>query len=106
MNNYSDKLKSLVRVTPDQPLLGEMCNLTEKQRKTAEGVAEKLNEKATQIALGSREVDMFDVLAARVRSGQSIHVNGQLDDVQGKLHVALVNRLRSETGMPVHVIHS
>lgn len=52
------------------------------------------------------EVDMFDALAARVRAGEPIHVSGQLDEVQGRLHVALVNRLRRETGLPVHVVHS
>ena len=52
------------------------------------------------------EVDMIEPLAEKVRAGEPIHVTGPLDDVQGKLHVALVNRLREMTGMPVHVIHS
>jgi hypothetical protein len=52
------------------------------------------------------EVDLFDVLAARVRAGEPIHVAGPLDEVQGQLHVALVNRLRRETGLPVQVLHS
>lgn len=51
------------------------------------------------------EVEIFDVFAARVRAGDPIYVTGHLDDVQGHLHVALVNRLRMETGMPVHVIY-
>lgn len=33
MSNYSDQLRGLVRVAADQPLLGEMCQLTEEQRK-------------------------------------------------------------------------
>ena len=52
------------------------------------------------------EVDLFDVFAARVRAGEPIHVTGPQDDVQGRLHAALVNRLRQETGKPVHVIHN
>lgn len=52
------------------------------------------------------EIDLFDVLAARVRAGQPIHVTGQLDETLGRLHLAMVNRLRAETGMAVHVIHS
>ena len=52
------------------------------------------------------EIDMVDVLAKGVEAGQPLHVTGQLDDVQGRLHVSLVNRLRIETGKPVYVIHS
>lgn len=47
----------------------------------------------------------YDVLAYRVRNGDPIYVHGDLDDAKGRLHVALVNRLRHETGMPVRVIH-
>lgn len=52
-----------------------------------------------------QEVDMFDALAARVRAGEPIYVSGTLDDVSGKMHIAMVNRLREMTGMPVHIIH-
>lgn len=51
------------------------------------------------------EIDMIDVLAQKVRAGEPIYVTGPLDEVQGKTHVALINRLRETTGMPVHVIH-
>ena len=52
------------------------------------------------------DIDMVDALAKGVRSGQPIQVTGPLDDVQGRLHVALINRLRQETSKPVYVIHS
>lgn len=52
------------------------------------------------------EIDMVEAIASRVRTDNPVHVMGPLDDVQGRLHVALVNRLRQESGKPVHVIHS
>ena len=52
------------------------------------------------------EMDMFDLLAARVRAGEPIHVSGPLDDVQGRLHIAMINRLTRETGMYVRVIYN
>jgi hypothetical protein len=52
------------------------------------------------------EIDMAEVIASRVRADQSVYIVGPLDDVQGRLHVALVNRLRQETGKQVHVIYS
>lgn len=54
---------------------------------------------------GSNENDMIEALEARVRAGQPIHVTGPLNDVSGKMHIAMVNRLREMTGMPVIVIH-
>lgn len=54
----------------------------------------------------NKEVDMFDVFAARVRAGDPIHVSGPLDEAQARLHVALINRLTHETGRYVHVIYS
>ena len=54
----------------------------------------------------SPEIDLFDALAARVRAGQPIHVTGPLDETLGRMHLAMVNRLRADTGLPVHVIHS
>ncbi len=52
------------------------------------------------------EIDMFDVMAAKVRAGEPLHVLGQLEGGIGKLHIAMINRLKAATGMPVHVIHS
>lgn len=49
---------------------------------------------------------MFELLVAQVRAGQPIHLTGNVDEVQGKLYLALVMRLRRETGLPVHVIYS
>ena len=54
---------------------------------------------------GSNEIDMIEALEARVRAGQPIYVTGPLRDVSGKMHIAMVNRLREMTGMPVIVIH-
>ena len=55
---------------------------------------------------GSIEIDMIEALATRVRAGQPIHVTGSLNDISGKMHIAMVNRLREMTGMPVQVIHN
>lgn len=52
------------------------------------------------------EVDLVDVIAARVQTGKPVYVTGPLDDAQGRLHVAMINRLRNETGKPIHVIHN
>lgn len=52
------------------------------------------------------EVDLFEVLAARVRAGEPIHITGPLGGAVGELHLAIVSRLRSETGLPVRVIYS
>lgn len=52
------------------------------------------------------EVDVFDVLVARVRGGVPIHVSGPLDDIQGRLHIDMINRLTRETGMYVRVIYN
>lgn len=51
-------------------------------------------------------VDQLDVLAARVRAGEAIHVDGPLEGPVGLAHLAMINRLRSETGLPVRVIFS
>ena len=53
-----------------------------------------------------KEINLTDMLAERVRAGQPIHVSGQLDDVNARLHAATVNRLMVETGLPVTVIHT
>lgn len=52
------------------------------------------------------EFDMLEVMAAKVRAGDPIHVSGPLEGEVGLLHIAMVNRLKHLTGMPVHVIHS
>ncbi|WP_402721309.1 hypothetical protein [Janthinobacterium rivuli] len=54
----------------------------------------------------SKEIDMIEALAARVRAGQPIYVKGPLNDVSGMMHIEMVNRLREMTGMPVNVIHN
>lgn len=51
-------------------------------------------------------IDLTDVLAGRVRDGLPIYVEGRLDDEQAKLHAALINRLMTDTGKPVTVIHT
>ena len=54
----------------------------------------------------NNEIDMFEVLADKVRAGEPIHVTGPLSDVVGKMHLAMVRRLRETTGLPVHVVYS
>jgi len=52
------------------------------------------------------EVDLFEVLAARVRAGEPIHITGPLDGSTGQLHLATIAKLRAETGLPVRVVYS
>jgi len=52
------------------------------------------------------EIDMTEALAQKVRAGEPIYVTGPMSETAGTMHVALVNRLRELTGMPVHVIHN
>lgn len=52
------------------------------------------------------ELDLIDVLAARVRAGEPIHITGPLDGPVGQVHLATISKLRTETGLPVRVIFS
>lgn len=52
------------------------------------------------------EIDMTKALVHKVRAGGPIYVAGPMSEAAGKMHVAVVNRLRETTGMPVHVIHN
>lgn len=52
------------------------------------------------------EVDLFEVLAARVRAGEPIHITGPLDGLVGQLHLATITKLRAETGLPVRVVYN
>lgn len=56
--------------------------------------------------LENNDIDMAVVLAEKVRAGEPIYVTGPLTGVAGELHVAMINRLREMTGMPVYVIHN
>lgn len=51
-------------------------------------------------------IDLSAVLTESVRAGRPIHVSGTLDHVQAKTHIATVNRLMADTGLPVTVIHT
>ena len=51
------------------------------------------------------EVDLFDVLAGRVRVGEPIHVIGKLEGPVGLLHLATIRRLRTVAGCAVQVIY-
>ena len=51
------------------------------------------------------EVDLFEVLAARVRAGEAIHITGPLAGSVGQLHLATITKLRAETGLPVRVVY-
>lgn len=52
------------------------------------------------------EVDLFDVLSARVRAGEPIHIAGPLDGPVGLLHLATIARLRRETDLVVQVFYN
>jgi hypothetical protein len=52
------------------------------------------------------EVGLFDVMAARVRAGEPIHVQVPFPEPLGKAMLEQIERLRRETGKPVHVIFS
>lgn len=55
---------------------------------------------------GQPEVSISEVLAARVRAGEPIHVSGPLTGTLGKVHIAAIEKVRAETGLPVHVVFS
>lgn len=50
------------------------------------------------------EVDLHEVLVAKVRAGEPIYIAGPLDGPDGHVHLETISRLRSETGLPVRVI--
>jgi len=50
------------------------------------------------------EVDLHEILAAKVRAGEPIYITGSLDGPVGHAHLATISRLRRETGLPVRVI--
>ena len=52
------------------------------------------------------EVDLFDVMSARVRAGEPIFIQVPFPDPLGKALLEQIERLRRETGKPVHVIFS
>jgi len=56
--------------------------------------------------MDSPDLDLSDVLAARVRAGEPIHISGPLDGPIGLAHLATISRLRAETGLAVRVIYS
>ncbi|WOB11218.1 hypothetical protein [Piscinibacter gummiphilus] len=53
-----------------------------------------------------QEVDLFDVMAARIRAGEPIHIQVPFPEVLGRTILAQIERLKRETGKPVHVIFS
>jgi len=50
------------------------------------------------------EVGLFDVMTARVRAGEPIHVQVPFPEALGKALLVQIERLKQETGKPVHVI--
>lgn len=54
----------------------------------------------------SGEIPLSEVLIARVRAGEPIHISGPLDGPVGQAHLATISKLRTETGLPVRVIFS
>jgi hypothetical protein len=51
------------------------------------------------------EIDMFEVLKAKVLAGESIYFNGPLEGPAFALHVAMITRLARETGAAVNVTY-
>ncbi|MFK4706076.1 hypothetical protein ABIC83_002915 [Roseateles asaccharophilus] len=58
-------------------------------------------------AMDVQDINVFDMLAARVRKGEPIHVllEGPLDLFKDA-HMATISRLRKETGLPVIVSYN
>lgn len=52
------------------------------------------------------EIDLSQAMADRVRAGEPIHVVMPTNESLLRLHLAAINRLRTETGMPVHVVYN
>lgn len=51
------------------------------------------------------EIDLFQVMVAKVRAGEPVHISVPATEPLLHLHLATINRLRAETGMPVQVIY-
>jgi len=51
------------------------------------------------------EVDFFDLMAAKVRNSEPLVIQGPITGLLSNVHFALIERLKSETGLPVRVIY-
>lgn len=74
--------------------------------KLVEGSLDNGTRKSPWVPVNHPEVDMFEVLAERVRAGEPIHITGPLDVPVGQIHLATIDKLRRETGLMVQVIYS
>jgi len=52
------------------------------------------------------EIDLFQVMAAKVRAGEPVHIAMPATEPLLRLHLDMITRLRTETGLPVHVIYN
>ena len=60
----------------------------------------------TENPQSSAEFTLFDGMAARVRAGEPIHVLSPCAESLGRVLLAQIERLKAETGKPVHIIFS
>lgn len=49
---------------------------------------------------------LFEGMAARVRAGEPIHIQLPCPDALGRALLKQIDRLKAETGKPVHIIFS
>lgn len=63
-------------------------------------------EAVTTSGLKESEIGFYDLMVARVRAGEPIHIQGPDPESLGHALLGQVERLKRETGMPVHVIFS
>lgn len=54
----------------------------------------------------STEIDLFEVMAEKVRAGKPVHIEIPATEPLLRLHLGTIKRLRAKTGMPVHVIYN
>lgn len=57
-------------------------------------------------AMDVLDLNVFDMLATRVRNGELIHIQGPLDGPLGQAHLGTITRLRQETGVAVRVAYN
>ena len=52
------------------------------------------------------EMDLFHIMLTKVRAGEPVHITLPTTEPLLRLHLGMINRLRTETGLPVHVIYN
>ncbi|CAN7476489.1 hypothetical protein [Massilia sp. LjRoot122] len=54
----------------------------------------------------SSEIDLFEVMALKARTGEPVQVATLVIKPLLRLHLRTITRLRAKTGIPVHVIYN